>query len=323
MRAVRVHAHGGPEVLRWEEVPDPVAAPGEALVRISAIGVNFIDVYHRRGHYPAKSMPFIPGQEGAGEVIALGSGAGGVAPGDLVAWAGPPAAYAEMASVPADRLVRLPAGLEPRQAAAAMLQGMTAHYLATSTYPLKSGDPCLVHAAAGGVGLLLVQIAKLRGARVIAAVSTEEKALLAREAGADEVLLYGAEPFDEPVRRLTGGRGVRAVYDGVGKETFEASLRCLAPRGTLALFGQSSGAVAPFDPQVLNARGSVFLTRPSLSHYTATRAELEERAGQVFAWVRDGRLRLRIGLEHPLSEAAAAQAALEGRRTTGKVLLIP
>lgn len=322
MRAVRVHAHGGPEVNRWEEVPDPVAGPGEVLVRVRAIGVNFSDVYHRRGLYPAKSMPFIPGQEGAGEVIALGSGTCGASPGDLVAWAGPPAAYAELASVPADRLVRLPAGLEPRQAAAAMLQGMTAHYLATSTYPLKGGDACLIHAAAGGVGLLLVQIAKLQGARVIATVSTEEKARLAREAGADEVLLYGGEPFDDPVRRWSGG-GVQAVYDGVGKDTFEASLRCLAPRGTLALFGQSSGPVGPLDPQVLNARGSVFLTRPSLSHYTATRAELEARAGQVLSWVQDGRLRLRIGAEFPLREAAQAQTALEGRRTTGKVLLVP
>lgn len=323
MKAIRVHALGGPEVLRFEDIPDPVPAEGQAAVRIEAIGVNFIDVYHRTGLYKVPSLPFTPGQEAAGTVEALGPGVTGLAVGDRVAYAGAMGSYAEKAAVPADRLVRLPEGLSAQDGAAAMLQGMTAHYLACSTYPLKAGDPCLVHAGAGGVGLLLIQIAKLRGARVFATTSTEEKAALAREAGADEVILYTQQDFAAEVRRLTDGRGVQVVYDGVGRATFDRSLDALARRGMMVLFGQSSGPVPPFDPAVLNAKGSVYLTRPSLFHYIAEREELAARAGDVLGWIREGRLKLRIGLELPLGEAAAAHRALEGRTTTGKVLILP
>lgn len=322
MKAVRVHSPGGPEVLQFEDIPDPVPAEGQAVVRIEAVGVNFIDVYHRTGLYKVPSLPFTLGQEAAGTVEAVGPGVSGLAVGERVAYTGVMGSYAEKAAVPADRLVKLPDGLSARDGAAAMLQGMTAHYLACSTYPLKAGDVCLVHAGAGGVGLLLIQIAKLRGARVFATTSTEEKAALAREAGADEVILYTEQDFAAEVRRLTDGRGVQVVYDGVGRATFDRSLDSLARRGMMVLFGQSSGPVPPFDPAVLNAKGSIYLTRPSLFHYIAEREELAARAGDVLGWIQEGRLKLRIGLELPLSEAAEAHRALEGRSTTGKVLLL-
>jgi NADPH:quinone reductase len=323
MKAVRVHAPGGPEALRYEDVPDPVPAPGQVLVRVEAAGVNFIDVYHRTGLYKAP-MPLTLGREGAGTVLEVAPDVRDLAPGDRVAWAGGFGGYAEKATIAADQLVKLPDGVSARQGAAAMLQGMTAHYLAISTYPLKAGDTCLVHAGAGGVGLLLTQIAKMRGARVLTTVSTAEKAKLSREAGADAVIDYTTQDFEAEAKRETGGRGVQVVYDSVGKTTFEKSLASLAPRGMLALFGQSSGPVGPFDLQILAQLGSLYLTRPSLfGGYIADREELLERAGDVLGWVRDGKLELRIGLELPLSEAAEAHRALEGRRTTGKVLLVP
>jgi NADPH2:quinone reductase len=322
MRAIRVHARGGPEVLELDEIPVPVPGPGQALVRIEAAGVNFIDIYHRNGLYKVP-LPFVPGQEGAGVATAVGPGAAGVAIGDRVGYTGVLGAYAEFAAVPADRLVPLPAGVTARQAAAALLQGLTAHYLATSTYRLAAGETCLVHAAAGGLGLLLCQTAKRFGARVIGTVSTEAKAQLARAAGADEVILYTQQDFEAEVKRLTGGAGVRVVYDSVGKTTFDKSLNCLARRGMLVLCGQSSGPVPPLDPQVLNQKGSLYLTRPTLAHYTATREELLARAGEVLGWVADGSLAVRIGREYPLADAAEAQRALAGRETTGKVLLLP
>ncbi|HTY42248.1 MAG TPA: quinone oxidoreductase [Thermoanaerobaculia bacterium] len=322
MKAIRVHAPGGPEVLRFEDVPDPRPQAGEALVRVEAAGVNFIDVYHRSGLYKM-AMPLTLGHEAAGTVVAVGTDVRDLAPGDRVAWASVPGSYAELAAVPAARLVKLPAGLSAKQGAAAMLQGMTAHYLACSTYPLKSGDACLVHAGAGGVGLLLTQIAKRRGARVFTTVSNAEKARLSRDAGADATIDYTTQDFEAEVRRLTGGQGVQVVYDSVGKTTFEKGLACLARRGMMVLFGQSSGPVAPLDPQVLSQRGSLYLTRPTLFHYTATREELVERAGEVLGWIASGALKLRIDREFPLSEAAAAHRALEARQTTGKVLLIP
>lgn len=322
MRAIRVHAFGGPEVLRDEDVADPEPRAGEAVVRVEAAGVNFIDVYHRTGVYK-RTPPLTLGQEGAGTVEAVGQDVEYFAPGDRVAWADVFGAYAEKAAVPAARLVRIPDAVTARQAAAAMLQGMTAHYLACSTCPLERGDTCLVHAAAGGVGLLLVQIAKRRGATVIGTVSNAEKARFAREAGADATIDYTKEDFEVAARRLTEGKGVRVVYDSVGRATFEKSLASLAPRGMLVLFGQSSGAVGPFDPQVLAQRGSLYLTRPTLGHYVAARDELLARAGEILGWVRDGTLKLRIEHEFPLAAAAEAHRALEGRRTTGKVLLIP
>jgi NADPH2:quinone reductase len=322
MKAIRVHAHGGPEVLRYEDVPEPQAKADEAVVRVEAAGLNFIDVYHRTGHYPA-ALPITLGREGAGTVLSVGADVKELAPGDRVAWAGVPGAYAEQAAVPAESLVKLPDGVDTKTGAAAMLQGMTAQYLTRTVYALKPGDTCLVHAAAGGVGLLLTQIAKICGARVIGTVSTEEKAKLAREAGADEIIDYTRQDFVVEVRRITGGAGVQVVYDSVGRTTFEKGFDCLALRGTMALFGQSSGPVGPFDPQVLAQRGSLFLTRPTLFHYIATRAELVARSGEVLAWILEGRLKLRIGGEFPLRDAAEAHRALEGRLTTGKVLLIP
>ncbi len=322
MKAVRVHAPGGPEALRYEDVPEPAPKAGEAIVRVEAAGLNYIDVYYRSGLYKAQT-PFTLGLEAGGTVTAVGAGVSEVKVGDKVAYTGVPGAYAEYAAVPAERLVVLPDGVSPRQGAAAMLQGMTAHYLACTTYPLKPGDTCLVHAAAGGVGLLLVQIARMRGARVIGTVSTEDKARLAREAGAHDVILYTTQDFEAEVKRLTGGRGLQVVYDSVGKTTFEKGLDCLALRGMMVLYGQSSGPVGALDPQVLNQKGSLFLTRPSLFHYTATREELVQRAGEVLGWIRDGRLRLRMEIEFPLKDAAEAHRALEGRRTTGKVLLVP
>lgn len=323
MKAVRLHATGGPEVLRVEEVPTPSPGHGEVLIRVEAAGVNFIDIYQRSGAYKV-TMPFIPGQEAAGTVAALGAGVTGFAVGDRVAsYYGGLSAYAEFAIVPADKVLALPSDVTTAQAAAVLLQGMTAHYLASTTYPLQPGDTCLVHAAAGGTGLLLCQVAKRRGARVIGTVSTAAKEVLARAAGADEVIRYTETDFAIEVKRLTGGKGVQVVYDSVGKTTFTAGLGCIAPRGMLVLFGQSSGAVEPFDPQVLNQRGSLFLTRPTLAHYVAARAELEQRSGDLFRWMQEGRLTVRIDREFPLASAREAHAALAGRGTTGKVLLVP
>jgi NADPH2:quinone reductase len=322
MKAVRVHEHGGPEVLRVEEVPVPEPGPGHVLVKLAAAGVNFIDTYQRSGLYPM-SLPFTMGNEGAGTVAAVGPAVADFAVGDRVAYTNVLGAYAEYAVVPAERLIRVPEQVDLKTAAAVMLQGCTAHYLTHSTYPLRQGETCLVHAAAGGVGLLLVQMAKMRGARVIGTTSTEEKATLARAAGADEIVLYTQRDFAEEVRRLTDGRGVQVVYDSVGRATFEKSLDCLAPRGYMVLFGQSSGPVPPIDPQILNRKGSLFLTRPSLAHYTLTRQEYEARANDVLGWVRSGQLTVRIGAEFPLVAAAEALRQLEGRKTTGKVLLIP
>src|SRR5216117_4418715 len=321
MKAIRVQSPGGPEALRYEDVPQPSPAAGDVLVKVQAAGVNYIDVYQRNGLYKV-ATPFTLGQEAAGVVTAVGTGVTDPKVGDRVAYTSILGAYAEYAVVPADRVVVLPDGVTARQAAAALLQGMTAHYLACTTYPLKAGDTCLVHAAAGGVGLLLVQMAKMRGARVIGTVSTEDKAKLAREAGADEVILYTKQDFEAEVKRLTG-KGVQVVYDSVGKTTFDKGFNCLALRGLMVLYGQSSGPIGPFDPQVLNAKGSLFLTRPSLVHHVATRDELLARAGDVLGWIRDGKLRLRTEFEFALKDAAEAHRALEGRKTTGKVLLIP
>lgn len=322
MKAIRVEECGGPEKLVYTDVEPPQPKAGEALVRHEAIGVNFIDVYHRTGLYPLP-LPFTPGSEAAGVVEAIGDNVEEVRVGDRVAYAMSLGAYAEHAAVPAARLVKVPDGVDAQTATAAMLQGMTAHYLVTSTYTLKRGDAALVHAAAGGVGLLLIQMAKRIGARVFGTVSNEEKAQLAREAGADEVIIYTEQDFQQEVRRATGGRGVEVVYDSVGQTTYMQSLDSLAPRGMLALFGQSSGKVPPFDAALLAQKGSLFLTRPSLAHYTATREELLWRARDVFDWIGAGELRLRIGRTFPLSEAAEAHRQLEGRATTGKVLLIP
>lgn len=322
MRAVRVHSTGGPEVLRLEEAPDPEPGAGEVLVRLEAIGVNFIDIYYRTGLYP-RPLPFTPGLEGAGVVTAVGPDVTDLSVGDRVAWASAPGSYADLVAAPARHLVRLPDGLDTQTAAAAMLQGMTAHYLVHATYPLKAGEWALVHAAAGGVGLLLVQMAARSGAQVIGTVSSTEKAALARDAGAHETIIYTEQDFVAETKRLTGGRGVQVVYDSVGRATFEGSLNVLAPRGYMVLFGQSSGPVPPVDPQVLNAKGSLFLTRPTLGHYTATREELLSRAGDLFRWIASGEIRLRIGHRFPLGEAAEAHRQLEGRKTTGKVLLIP
>ncbi|MCS7221287.1 MAG: quinone oxidoreductase [Anaerolineae bacterium] len=322
MKAVRVHSFGGPEVLTYEEIPLPEPGPGEARVRIEAAGVNFIDIYHRTGQYRGQ-LPMTLGMEAAGVVDVVGAGVTEVRPGDRVAYAMQQGSYAEYAIVPAWKLVPVPDAIDTQSAAAVMLQGMTAHYLTYSTYPLQPGDIALVHAAAGGVGLLLVQLAKRRGARVIGTVSTEEKARLAQEMGADEVVLYTQADFEAEVRRLTSGRGVDVVYDSVGRATFDKSLNCLRPRGYLVLYGQSSGAVPPLDPQVLNTKGSLFLTRPSLGHYAATREELLGRANDLFQWMMDGALAVRIDQTYPLSEAAAAHRYMEGRQTKGKVLLIP
>lgn len=322
MLAIRVHQPGGPEVLVPEEVPLPEPGPGQVRIKVAAAGVNFIDVYHRKGLYPLP-LPMTPGSEAAGVVDAVGPGVEDFQPGDRVAHAMSIGSYAQYQVVPADRLVKVPEDVSFEDAAAAMLQGMTAHYLACSTFPLAPGHRALVHAAAGGVGLLLVQMAKLRGATVYGTVSTEEKARLAREAGVDEVIIYTETDFEAEVRRLTDGKGVDVVYDSVGRTTFAASLRCLKPRGYLVLFGQSSGPVEPIDPQVLNQHGSLFLTRPSLAHYTLDRAELSSRAGELFEWLRTGRVRLRIDRTLPLAQAAEAHRLLEGRATAGKLLLIP
>jgi NADPH2:quinone reductase len=325
MKAIRIHQFGGPEVLQYDDVPEPTAKPGEAIVKIDAAGVNFIDTYQRSGAYKIP-LPATLGQEGAGTVSAMGEGVPGmnaVKVGDRVAWTGILGSYAESLAVPVNRLVALPAGVTTKQGAAMMLQGMTAHYLAGSTYPLKSGETCLVHAGAGGVGLLLTQIAKLRGARVITTVSTDQKASLSREAGADHVVLYASQDFEEEVKKITGGKGVQVVYDSVGRTTFAKSLSCLEPRGMLVLFGQSSGPVPPLDVQVLAQKGSLFLTRPTLVNYIAARAELEQRSSELLGWISAGKLRLRMEFEFPLKDAALAHRELEGRKTTGKVLLVP
>jgi NADPH2:quinone reductase len=322
MKAIRIDGFGGPEVLHLTDVPDPVAGPGQIVVRVEAAGLNFIDVYQRTGLYP-NPLPLVPGQEGGGVVTQVGPDVAAWREGDRVAWAGILGSYAGRALLPADRAVAVPLGMSTDTAAAVMLQGLTAHYLCTSTYPLKKGDACLVHAAAGGVGLLLVQMAKQRGARVIGTVGTEAKAALARAAGADEVILYTREDFLEGVKRLTGGRGVDVVYDSVGKATAEKSLDCLVPRGLMVFFGNASGPVPPIDPLVLSRKGSLYLTRPNLVHYIADRASLEARAAAVLGDTAAGRLKVRIDRTYPLAEAAEAHRALEGRQTAGKVLLIP
>jgi NADPH2:quinone reductase len=319
MRAIVISATGGPEALTYTDHPDPEMNPGDVLVDVAAAGVNFIDVYHRMGRYPL-SLPFVPGKEGAGTVAAVGEDVREFAVGDTVAWGNVIGSYASKVVVPASHLLAVPDGVTAESAAAIMLQGMTAHYLTHSTYEVKPGDDVLVHAAAGGMGLLLTQIAKLRGARVIATVSTEEKEKLARQAGADEVLRYSG--FAEAVRELTGS-GVHVVYDGVGATTFDESLASLRPRGMMALYGQSSGPVPPIDPQILAQGGSLFLTRPTLDFYIATREELTWRAADLFGWVASGQLRVHISHRYPLAEAAQAHEDLEARRTTGKVLLIP
>jgi NADPH2:quinone reductase len=323
MQAIRVNEHGGPEVLSYEDVPVPEPGPGEARVRLAAAGVNFIDVYQRTGLYK-KDLPFTLGQEGAGEVDEVGEGVEDLSVGDYVAFASVPGAYAEYVVAPVDKLVPFNVTLvEARLAAAAMLQGMTAHYLTHSTFPLEEGLTALVHAAAGGVGLLLCQMAKLQGATVIGTAGSEEKARLAKGAGADEVIVYTEQDFVEETRRLTGGEGVHVVYDSVGKSTFDGSLDCLRPRGYMVLFGASSGPVPPFDPQILNQKGGLFLTRPSLAQYTATREELLWRAESILSWIGNNTLKVRIGGTYPLSEAAQAHGDLEGRKTTGKLILIP
>jgi NADPH2:quinone reductase len=322
VKAVRVHRTGGPEVMQVDELPTPAPGPGEALVRVEASGVNFIDVYRRSGAY-ALELPGALGSEGAGIVEAVGDGVDAVRTGDRVAWSGAPGSYATHVVVTARALVPVPEGVSSRIAAAAMLQGMTAHYLAHATWPLKPAESCLVHAASGGVGLLLVQLAKRAGARVFGTVSTDEKAALARKAGADEIVFYTREAFDEVVRARTGGRGVDVVYDSVGATTFDRSLLCLRPRGMLVLFGQSSGRVPPFDLQQLNQRGSLFVTRPTLGDYVATRDELLERGGAVLGAIAKGELDVRIHAEYPLERAADAHRALESRQTSGKLLLVP
>jgi NADPH2:quinone reductase len=322
MKAILVESFGGPEVLRLREVELPKPGLGQILVRQEAVGVNFVDVYRRTGLYPA-ALPSIPGAEGAGVVEAVGTEVRGVRPGDRVAYADAQGTYAEAAIVTAERAVRIPGRIAFTDAAAAMLQGMTAHYLATDTYPIRKGDTVLIHAAAGGVGLLLVQVARMRGAVVIATVSTPEKAELARQAGARNVILYSEKDFAQEVKSLTGGRGVQVVYDSVGKATFMKSLDCLAPRGMLVSFGQSSGKLDPLDPAVLGAKGSLYLTRPSLGAYIATPAELRRRASEILDWIARGRVCVTIGASFPLAEAAEAHRRLEGRKTVGKVLLSP
>lgn len=322
MKRIQVNEVGGPEQLVLAEAPIPSPGPGQALVKVAASGVNFIDVYFRTGLYKAE-LPFTPGSEGAGVVDNVGEGVAAPKPGDRVAWAMVRGSYAEYALVPAASLVPLPDRVDFVTAAAAMLQGMTAHYLTRSTFPLKAGDTALVHAGAGGAGALIVQMAKALGARVIATVGSDEKAAIARAAGADTAIVYTRQDFAEEVRSLTSGRGVDVIYDSVGQSTFLKGLDVLRPRGMMVLFGQSSGAVAPFDPGILNPKGSLFLTRPSLAHYAATREELLWRAGEVLTAVDEGRLKLRIDRKYALADAAEAHSDLEGRRTAGKLILLP
>jgi NADPH:quinone reductase len=322
MKAIQVKQTGGPEAMELMDLPVPQPKANEAVVKATAAGVNFIDVYQREGRYKV-ALPFVLGQEGAGAVNAVGSAVTLVKNGDRVAWTGVMGSYAEYAAVPEDRLVAIPEGVTDEQAAAVMLQGMTAHYLSHDSYPLKRGETALVHAAAGGVGGLLVQMAHNIGARVIATVSTDAKARLAREAGADEIILYTQADFEAETKRLTGGKGVDVVYDSVGKTTFEKGLNILRPRGMMVLFGGSSGAVPPFDPIVLTQKGSLFLTRPSLGNYIATREELMARSGAVLGMIAAGKLKLRIEHTYPVADAQRAHRDLEGRKTTGKLLLIP
>jgi NADPH2:quinone reductase len=322
MQAIQILQTGGPEVLTLKDLPDPQPAAGQALIRIEASGVNFIDTYFREGRYPAQ-LPYTLGQEAAGTVVSVAGDVTSVKAGDRVAWCGVPGTYATLAVAPADRLVKIPDGISTEQAAAAILQGMTAHYLVHSTYALKPGDTALIHAGAGGTGLLVIQMAKRLGAHVITTVSTEAKAALARKAGADDVILYTQEDVVARVKEITGGKMLPVVYDSVGKSTFDDSLRCLHPRGMLVLFGGASGAVPPFDLIRLSTMGSLFITRPTLKDYIATRADLDARAGDVFGWIADGSLHVHIGHTYPLTEAAQAQIDLAGRKTTGKLLLIP
>ena len=320
MKAIRVQQPGGPEVLQLEDVPDPLPGPGEVVVRVAEVGVNFIEIYQRSGQYPLKT-PFTPGAEAAGTVVAVGSGVTRVKAGDRVASETFMGSYAELTTAKEGRVVKLPDGVNTSLGAAVMLQGITAHYLATSTFPLERGKRCLIHAAAGGVGLLLCQIAKKRGAWIVGTTSTPEKAQLAREAGADDVILYTQQDFVAEVKRLTNGEGVNVVYDSVGKTTFDGSLDCLKRRGMMVLFGQSSGAVPPFDPQILNRKGSLFLTRPTIGHYAGTAEELDARAADLFSWIADGSLRVHVDRTYPLADAAEAHRALASRQTVGKVLL--
>jgi NADPH2:quinone reductase len=322
MKTIHVKEPGGPESMLLVDVPTPQPGPQQALVRIAAIGVNFIDIYFRKGLYKAET-PMVLGNEGAGTVEAVGPEVSEVRVGDRVAWAMHRGSYGEYETVPASLLVKIPEEVDFQTAAASMLQGMTAHYLTHSTYPLKPGESCLVHAAAGGTGSLIVQMAKMLGARVFGTVSTQEKAQIARQAGADETILYTSQDFEAEVKRLTAGPGVDVVYDSVGQSTFDKSLNSLRPRGVLALFGQSSGPVPSFDPNILNGKGSLFLTRPSLAHHLLSRDELVWRAGDVLDWIASGKLKLRIERTYPLAEAAAAHRDLEGRKTAGKLLLIP
>jgi NADPH2:quinone reductase len=322
MKAIVVGKFGGPEELQLQDVPDPIPQKGEALVRIEACGVNFIDIYHRTGLYPMP-LPFTPGSEAAGVVEAVGPDVTEVKPGDRVACAMAPGAYAEKQNVPVWKLVSIPEFLSTQNAAAAMLQGMTVHYLAKGSYTVKPGDRVLIHAAAGGVGALLVRAAKHLGAFVIGTVSNEQKAAIAREAGADHVILYTKEDFAAETKRITDGAGVHVVYDSVGQTTFDRSLDCLRPRGILVLFGQSSGPVPPFDPGILAKKGSLFLTRPTLAHYTPNRQELLERSGELFEWIRAGVLKIRIDHTFPLAQAGEAHRRLESRDSAGKILLLP
>jgi NADPH2:quinone reductase len=322
MEAIQIKQVGGPEAMELVDLPVPQPKANEAVIKLAASGVNFIDVYFREGRYKSP-LPFVPGQEGAGVVTEVGADTMSVKVGDRVAWTGLLGAYAEYAAVPADRLVPIPQRVTEQQAAAAMLQGMTAHYLSHDTYPLKQGETALVHAAAGGVGLLLVQMAHNIGARVIATVSTEEKAKLARAAGAHEVILYTQADFEAETKRLTGGKGVDVVYDSVGKTTFEKGLNILRPRGMMVLFGGSSGAVPPFDLVALSQKGSLYLTRPTLVNYMATRDELVARSTAVFGMLATGKLQLRIEHTYPLAKAQQAHRDLQGRKTTGKLLLVP
>jgi NADPH2:quinone reductase len=322
MRAMRVHEYGDASQLKYEEIPVPQPGAGEVRVKVSAVGLNFVEIYQRKGLYPNR-LPFCPGGEFAGVVDALGEGVTGFQPGERVATASGTGAYADYAIAPAARLVRVPESVSLEQGAALLLQGLTAHYLALSTFPLKPGDTALVHAAAGGVGQLLVQIAKMRGARVLATVSSAEKAQLTAAAGADEVIRYDLSDFEAEVKALTGGRGVEVVYDGVGKTTFARGLNCLKPRGYMVLYGQASGPVEPLDPQILNQKGSLFLTRPTMGHYLLTRAELDQRCADLFGWLASGALKLRIDRSFALAQAAEAHFYMEGRGTLGKVLLMP
>ena len=322
MKAVQIRQTGAPEALLYEEVSQPEPGPGEARVKIEAAGVNYIDTYHRSGQY-AQDLPFTPGMEGGGIVDAVGEGVTAVSPGDRVAYAMHIGAYAEYALVPAWKLVHVPEEVSIQVATAVMLQGMTAHYLSQSTYLVQAGDTVLVHAAAGGVGLLLVQIAALRGARVIGTVSTEEKAKLAEEYGADDIIRYTETDFETAVKELTHGKGVNVIYDGVGQATFRKGLNCLKPRGMMVLYGQASGPVGPLDPQILNEKGSLFLSRPSLAHYAADQEEIQERADDLFDWITSDAIQVRIDHTFPLSEAVEAHRYIEGRHTKGKLLVIP